>query len=137
MSIIRTANQQPRLRQLGLNYRGYIEHLVWERWKRKVNWETGGQPLKAWINYSNWSVTCDMCNESVVAEPSDPVFYCPNCENAANGYRARPVEFPDQDTKHEIERLLLLRPNPDTRTWYADETLDDLKKQNLEHGIGV
>ena len=133
--MIRTADQQHTVRAAG-GYRRWVEKLVNDRWATAVDWEMAGAPLKAWINYSNWAVNCDCCRESVVAEPGEP-FYCPNCENAANGYKARPVDWPDENDRAEIEHMLLLRPNPDTRMWMAGETIDDLKRQNAECGLGV
>jgi len=132
---------QPLLRLRGQEYKDYVDQMINERWPGTwYNWDIrqgagiGKKPLKAWVNYSNWAVNCDVCNESVVIEP-DHGFICPNCVNANNGYYARRVLWPGN--RGEIERILLLRSNPNLRTWHSDETTEDLKKQNEANGIGV
>jgi hypothetical protein len=128
---ILTANDQSIVKKIG-GYRRYIEAKLYERWSEMppMNFwrvERDAKPLQAVVMRSNWAVRCDVCNDIFVAEPGEP-FHCPNC-NAA----ARPVTFPKNRTAIEAE--LLKRPDPLTRAWLPGETVDDLKRQNAEHGI--
>lgn len=131
---IRTASQQSSVIKAG-GYRRYVERLVRDLWPgaAPVNWETRGV-VYAYVNRSSWAVNCPFCRDALVAQPGEP-FYCRNCLMQANGGYAREVYFPDE--RAEIERILLLRANPDTRNWAPHETVDDLKAENLEHGEGI
>lgn len=116
------------------NYRGFIERECRLRWNSHANWEIGNAPaLHAWICASDWVVTCDICREQVVIDYGE-IYFCPNCLNAGHDGRARVVKFPND--RAAIEGLLVLRPNPNNRNWLPHETIDDLKKENAEHGIG-
>lgn len=115
------------------NYRGFIERECRMRWQTHANWELDATspPLHAWIASSNWVVTCDVCREQIVIDFGE-IYFCPNCLNVPHNGKARMVVFPEN--RDEIERILLLRPNPSVRTWYPHETVDDLRLQNIEHG---
>jgi hypothetical protein len=41
-----------------------------------------------------------------------------------------------RDRLAEIEAILLARPLPAQRNWSIPETLDDLRRENREHGHG-
>ena len=135
MTVILTANMQYAYRRRG-GYRAYIEHLLAKRWAGtapKPAWgREAGTALQAVVISSNWAVKCDVCREIIAAEPGEP-FYCPNCQNQANGFLPRPVIWPEQ--RREIERLLLLRPDPGTRNFPADATIVDLIADNEAHGL--
>jgi len=45
------------------------------------------------------------------------------------------VLWPDVPLQAGVERLLSMRPDPNTRNWSAGETLHDLMRENAEHGI--
>ena len=79
---------------------------------------------------------CPHCETAVVIDDQDLLFYCPGC--ATNGKWLRVVMPADRE---EIERLLLLRPgwqfNAPRRNWDIGETVADLRRQNLEHGVEV
>jgi hypothetical protein len=45
------------------------------------------------------------------------------------------ASWPDEDLTAGVERLLMLRPDPTTRSWYPGETLDDLAAENMAHGV--
>jgi len=134
--MIKFASHQETVRRAG-GYRPWVDKLVRSRWGRGVvDWAPSGDPLYAQILESNWDTKCE-CGERMVVDVGQP-FYCPNCENAVNGYKARPVIFPDNKLQKEIERILVLRPFPQNRNWIAPlETLDDLKQENIDHGIPV
>lgn len=116
------------------NYRGFIERECRNRWQTHANWEVdkSALPLHAWIGSSDWVITCDVCRETIVINFGE-IYFCPQCLNAAHGGKARKVIFPAD--REAIERLLILRPNPDNRNWLPHETVEDLRKENAEHGI--
>ena len=58
-----------------------------------------------------------------------PAYLCWEC-----GHRTE-VIWPAPEMVHGIERLLLLRRNPNTQNWYPGETLTDLQMENGLHGI--
>jgi hypothetical protein len=58
-----------------------------------------------------------------------PLFFCTSCGNASIGGRWRPVAVPAD--RAEIERLLLARPDPATRSWRPGETTDQLAAENV------
>lgn len=117
-----------------------------------------GEAVKAYIDFGQWIAACP-CGGHEFVDVDEPVFYCFSCANRRNDGWVRPVEFPDAETKAEIERLVLLRPVNDeqgltdmdrayrakplittskgllSRSWNWDETIDDLKAQNAEGGI--
>jgi len=135
MTIILTANMQPAYHRRG-GYRAYIEYLLQQRWAGtapRPDWnQTAGEPLPAVIIASQWAVKCDVCREIIAAEPGEP-FYCPACQNQANSFRPRPVTWPAE--RREIERLLLLRPDPGTRNLPVGSTLVDVRLDNVVHGL--
>lgn len=55
------------------------------------------------------------------------VFRCSNCELTC------PTEWPPN--VEDIERLLAMRPVPETRNWWPGETLTDLLAENIAHGL--
>jgi len=114
----------------GLDYKQYLELTLRERWpthSKPLDWTPAGEPLLAEIGGSNWRVRCDTCTEIIIYEPGEP-FICPQCLNATNGYKARPVEMPAD--RKEIERILLERPVPETRDWSPTETAAQLRAEN-------
>lgn len=134
MSIIRFARHQIAVRNAG-GYRGYIEAAVASRWMgRAPSFDAVAGTIPAEIIRSNWVVQCPVCR-GVVFAPEDDVFFCPDCMMAFNDGRAMWIAFPEE--RAEIERLLLLRPNPNNRNWLFGETVEQLVAENLEHGIGV
>lgn len=128
---ILTASQQFAIQRAG-GYRKFIELTTSKRWAMaRVNWQTRGQ-IPAYIGRSSWRANCPFCTESVVAEPGQP-FFCPNCLMLQNGGLAMETVFPKE--RAEIERLLLLRPNPENRNWLPGERIGHLIIENVEHGI--
>lgn len=45
------------------------------------------------------------------------------------------IIWPSVDMVKGVERLLMMRPDPSTRSWKPGETLTDLMWENGEHGI--
>ena len=59
----------------------------------------------------------------------DGVLHCGNCGLTTQ------VEFPKN--MEEIEAVLTQRPVPQTRNWRSDETVADLKRENLMRGVTI
>jgi len=66
---------------------------------------------------------------------TDLRFFCCTCRNAAWGGKALEVLPPDPAFRLQVEKVLLNRPDPDTRNWSPEESLADLKAENLTHGV--
>lgn len=68
--------------------------------------ETGGENVVARIDFGRWIADCE-CGSANYVEPSDPVYFCASCGNAASGGKLRGVTFPAD--RAEIEAELLKR----------------------------
>lgn len=68
-----------------------------------------GTPVTARIWQGQWIADCE-CNGACFVDPDEPIFFCFTCGNRANGQKPRPVIFPPEAERKEIERLLLERP---------------------------
>lgn len=117
-----------------------------------VMWDgmrVSGLPLIAYIDFGRWMVRCD-CGQYNYADPDEPFVFCARCGNGNSG-SARPVLFPNQSTRDQIESALLARPvihHPLAcnaiedarlakpiyellpRTWYPHQTVDELLTMN-------
>lgn len=71
-----------------------------------------GAPVIARIWQGQWIADCE-CNGACFVDPDEPIFFCFSCGNRANGQKPRPVIFPPEAERKEIERLLLERPVDD------------------------
>lgn len=115
-----------------------------------------GEPVQARIWQGQWIADCE-CKSASFVDPEEPIFFCFGCANRLNGNKPRPVIFPPEEERKEIERLLLERPVDDmagltdmeragmakalllkqsgqaglplTRSWEPYETIDDLHAQ--------
>jgi hypothetical protein len=103
----------------GGSARGYIRKMQREIHKRGVavtiknlDDEPIGIPIVARIWQGQWIADCE-CNGACFVDPDEPVFFCFTCGNRANGQKPRPVIFPPEEERKEIERLLLERPVSD------------------------
>ena len=96
--------------------------------------------LTAQVNHGRWLVQCPICPSAAYAPREVPLFYCVECgskENAGYWYR---VIYPDQ--KRRIEALLLKRPavlprSAANRNWTPGETIADVERDNIAHGVGI
>lgn len=72
------------------------------------------------------------------------LFLCSNCRQMAE------IEWPPEDFKRGVDLVLSSRPVPTTRNWYPldhpgavklrvvhGETLEDLRQENIDHGVPV
>lgn len=69
-----------------------------------------GPPLQAIIWQGQWIVRTDCCNSASFVDPDEPIAICFSCANRSNDNKPRPVIFPPEEDRKEIERLLLERP---------------------------
>ena len=122
--------------------------------------EPKGEPVLARVYNGQWIADCDCgCNAASFVDPDFPFFFSFGCGNRLVNGHLRPVIFPPEWERLEIERLLLERPVNDTagltdlervgmaepilfkempngqllglgRNWEPYETLGDLKEQN-------
>lgn len=58
-----------------------------------------------------------------------PHFECRECGMVTE------IIWPSEDMVYGVERILMMRPDPSTRSWFPGETLNDLVWENGEHGI--
>ena len=132
---ILTANEQVSVRRNGGTYRTWVNYIVHTRapGKRPV-WQVraGGHIVRAWVNRSSWAVNCPFCKGSQVIEPGD-LFFCVDCLMLGNEGYAMKVWFPKE--RKMIEKILMYRPDPQTRNWLIGETLDQLRAENVEHKL--
>lgn len=72
--------------------------------------EVAGDAVKAYIDHSRWIARCPNCQTAEAVDPEEKIFFCMFCSCEDNGYKARPVEFPEPELIKKIVRLLLERP---------------------------
>ena len=81
-------------------------------------------------NHGRWVADCpaDGCSEAHAVTPGDG-FVCVNCGMVSKlGW---PLNM------EQITHTLSTRPVPETRNWSPGETVTDLRRENIEHGVGV
>lgn len=133
MVLIRTANQQMAVKKHG-GYVRFVERMVQDRWGMKVNWQQVSGVVAAEIVNSDWRASCPFCQGAMVIEPGLP-YFCPDCAMQGNDFRPMWVQMPEDNVRREIEALLLRRNDPVRRNWFPHETIADIRRENLEHGV--
>jgi hypothetical protein len=93
----------------------------------------------AHVSAGRWCAFCSSphCDEAVEFESVKPPVYpkfMPAFQCWACGHKTE-VIWPSAEMVHGIERLLLLRRNPNNQNWRPDETLVDLHQENMLHGV--
>ena len=78
---------------------------------------------------ARWIAACPDCKGSEYVWLSQPRFLCCGCANRSIGGKWRPVQMPPD--RRAVERLLLARPDPNTRVWYAGESIEQLEAENV------
>jgi hypothetical protein len=98
-----------------------------------------GDPLPARIYEDKWIVDCDYpgCGGASFVWPDAPRFLCAECFNGAQGGLWRRVALPAEEDAAEIEEVLGHRAHPSERNWSPGESVDDLRKENRDHGVFV
>jgi hypothetical protein len=84
------------------------------------------------FNWGRWIVDCGsrLCTSALMLPPGTPIMRCWDCE-----FVTEDIIWPE--AVGLIENLLLMRPDEKTRNWEPGETVDDLVRENLRHGIIV
>lgn len=103
----------------GGSARGYLKNMQQQLHRRGVavtiknmDAEPTGVPVEARIWQGQWIADCD-CGSASFVDPDEPIFFCFGCGNRINDKKPRPVHFPPEAERLEIERLLLERPVDD------------------------
>ena len=120
MSRIKSLDHIITAKHYGGSARGYIRKLQKEIHQGRgiavtikgLDDKPSGAPVTARIWQGQWIADCE-CNGACFVDPDEPVFFCFSCGNRANGQKPRPVIFPPEAERLEIERLLLERPVDD------------------------
>lgn len=89
--------------------------------------------VNTFVNHGRWSILCPWCKGSEYASRTEHRFLCTHCQNASNGSKWVPVQWPNQ--WRLIERILELRVDPTTQNWHVGEPIDNLITENEIHGI--
>ena len=86
--------------------------------------------MTAYMNAGRWVVDCSD-PDCPGAGLADHVYVCGNCK------RITKVVWPDE--RDEVDRLVEVRPVPETRNWRGPwnptELVDDLRRENAAHGL--
>jgi len=85
------------------------------------------------VNHGRWTIRCPWCVTCHNASAEDHRFFCTHCSNGAGGGQWVSVIWPEE--RDEIETLLGNRPLPEQRNWVPTETVEDLRRENIEHGV--
>jgi hypothetical protein len=93
----------------------------------------------AYVSGGVWVARCPEagCRGVEMVRFSDRQFFCCECRNASVGHHPILVELPDEHVAETVDRILELRPVPASRNWRPDESVDDLKRENLMHGVAI
>lgn len=91
-------------------------------------------PVFAFVNASEWKARCE-CGGVEYVDMEMRLFMCCSCWNRRHAHAWRRVVVPAE--RHDIERILLARPNPLTRHWKVDEPLGHLLVENLANRIPI
>ena len=91
--------------------------------------------VHAEVNHGRWIVKCHTCRGAQLANRWERWFFCTDCLNQRFDGRLVSVHWPDEDEVRKIEGLLMERDDPGTRHWKPSETVDDLARENADHGV--
>lgn len=91
---------------------------------------------EAHASWSRWVARCGLCPSGEQLYPFTPHgfnppthFRCRECGTATE------VIWPSEEMVRGVERILMMRPDPSTRSWFPGETLNDLMWENGAHGV--
>lgn len=87
--------------------------------------------MTAYMNAGRWVIDCSDPDCSAAGLAVGNVYICENCK------RITKVVWPDE--RDEVDRLVNVRPVPETRNWRGpwnpDEPVDALRMENVAHGL--
>lgn len=92
------------------------------------------QSVVPYINHGGWKITCPTCSSAQLAHRTTRRLWCENCLNQEHAALWLSVVWPPDAMVRDIERVLLLRPDPATRNWRSPETVEGLADENRAHG---
>ncbi len=98
-----------------------------------------------YVNHGRWVVECDAadCRGAIdVSQHLSAAGIVCDCQDRTACYHQTDpcghiirIDWPGFRT--ELWRILAVRPDPITRNWLPGETVEDLKAENLLHGMRV
>ena len=89
-----------------------------------------GAVREAFASWGRWVAWCGHCQFNAGnLTPCVSHFRCSFCHGVTE------IIWPSLDMIRGVERLLMMRPDPSTRSWAPPETLSDLMWENGQHGI--
>lgn len=96
------------------------------------------QPLRAGVDCGRWVVNC-VCGGGIALHPDWQFAGCFTC-----GRSWSKIIFPTPEFLAKVDAILRGRPPGTIRkdprrfwSWWPEETLDDLRRQNIRHGWSV
>jgi len=107
------------------------KHIPWT--PEKSNEIDSKHKVHAYINYGRWVANCCFCRGAELVFKDDPYFVCLSCFNSTIGYKKIEVIFPKDIEK--IEAALNKRIEAKNQNWLPHETIADLEKENIAHGV--
>jgi hypothetical protein len=87
------------------------------------------EAVVARVDHGRWIADCP-CGAGNAVDVDAKIALCFGC-----GTVHLNVTLPDATSLRAIERALVARAHVKTRNWNPDETVDDLKRENLAHGV--
>lgn len=90
------------------------------------------ESLTAIVNHGRWLVACPYCNGAELLT-TDGMFICRSCMMKMNGGKPLPARLPDESVL--IDAALSVR-RAENRNWTPPETVEDLLRENIAHGLG-
>jgi hypothetical protein len=116
------------------------QHLLGNGFTRPPSIDNFRGSVRPTINHGRWVVDCPdvSCSGAIVQSGDVELFMCVDCGNAENGGNWYTVRFPAD--RERIETLLLRRKTlhplrAENRNWVASETMEDLERENRDHGL--
>lgn len=96
----------------------------------RMPWRYEGPLPEPFVSRGVWVIRCACGNAPALAPEWGGVA---RCYEVGCGAVYEHVALPSDAAT--IERLLLLRPKLEHRNWELPETVDDLRRENLAHGV--
>lgn len=91
--------------------------------------------VPAIVNHGRWIVECPFCTGAQFASRTDPRFLCITCRNALVAGAWVRVVWPSPEDQERIEQLLGARADARHMNWRAEESTEDLARENAAHGV--
>jgi len=92
---------------------------------------------EAQVNHGRWIAECSTgCGDAVLLGKNADLYLCSNCDV---GWQL--VVWPEEQAAIESDLLkrphnIRVEPEPSSRNWTPGETVEDLRAENAERGIG-